>query len=77
MGVRPDDPAERDDRIKPIKPSEPVDRQKDDLDLLQAVRRGESHAFEELVRRHERQIYRVAFRFFQNRVDAEEMVQEV
>lgn len=77
MGVRPDDPAERDDRIKPIKPSEPVDRQMDDLDLLQAVRRGESHAFEELVRRHERQIYRVAFRFFQNRVDAEEMVQEV
>ncbi len=74
MGVRPDDPAERNERIKP---SEPVDRPTIDSDLLQAVRRGEPHAFEELVRRHQRQIYRVAFRFFQNRVDAEEMVQEV
>ncbi len=74
MGVRPGDPDERDDRIKP---SEPSDRLKSDSDLLEAVRQGEPSAFEELVRRHERRVYRVAFRFFQRRVDAEEIVQEV
>ncbi len=74
MGVRPGDPAERDDRIKP---SEPAERLRSDFDLLEAVRRGEPSAFEELVRRHERRIYRVAFRFFQRRVDAEDIVQEV
>ena len=49
----------------------------DEFDLLKAVRRGEAAAFEEFVHRHQRKVYRVAFRFFQNRVDAEEMVQEV
>lgn len=48
-----------------------------EADLLDACRRGEPAAFEALVRRHERQVYRVAFRLLQNRPDAEEAVQEV
>jgi len=47
------------------------------VELLEGLRQGKASAFEELVRCHGRQIYRVAFRFFQNRVDAEEIVQEV
>ncbi len=60
-----------------IKPVAPVDRRKDEADLLEAGRRGDPAALEELIRQHGRQVYRVAFRFFRNRSDAEEMAQEV
>lgn len=46
-------------------------------ELLEACRKGEPAAFEELVRRHERQVYRVAYRLVQNRLDAQEIVQEI
>ncbi len=74
MGVRSNDPGEPDDRNKP---SGPVERPRSETELLEGLRRGEASAFEELVRCHGRRVYRLAFRFFQNRVDAEEIVQEV
>lgn len=51
--------------------------QRSESQLLEACRNGEPAAFEELVRRHERQVYRVAFRMLESRVEAQEMVQEV
>jgi len=51
--------------------------QRSESQLLEACRQGEPAAFEELVRRHERQVYRVAFRMLESRVEAQEMVQEV
>lgn len=49
----------------------------DDAQLLDACRRGDTAAFEELVHRHERRIYHLAFRLLQNQADAQETTQEV
>jgi RNA polymerase sigma-70 factor (ECF subfamily) len=46
----------------------------DDL-LVTAAKEGESKAFEELVERHQRQIYFAALRMTRNREDAEDVVQ--
>lgn len=52
-------------------------RQQDsDSALVTAARRGNTQAFEELVRRHERRVFAVAQRITNNREDAEDVVQE-
>ena len=59
-----------------VQPRE-ADPERSEADLLEGCRRGDPGAFEELVRRHQRQVYAVAFRFLQNRLEAQEIVQEV
>jgi len=48
----------------------------DDLALVRAAKRGEMGAFEELVKRYDRNIFRIAQHITQNREDAEDVVQE-
>src|SRR5471030_186086 len=55
------------------KVSEPVS---DELALVQAAKGGEVSAFEELVRRYDRNVFRIAQHITQNREDAEDVVQE-
>src|SRR5471030_3442807 len=55
------------------KVSEPVS---DELALVQAAKRGDDSAFEELVRRYDRNVFRIAQHITQNREDAEDVVQE-
>jgi RNA polymerase sigma-70 factor (ECF subfamily) len=44
--------------------------------LVQAAKRGDDSAFEELVRRYDRNVFRIAQHITQNREDAEDVVQE-
>src|SRR6201984_2555589 len=48
----------------------------EELTLLQAAKRGDDSAFEELVRRYDRNVFRIAQHITQNREDAEDVVQE-
>lgn len=48
----------------------------DELALVQAAKRGEVGAFEELVKRYDRNIFRIAQHITQNREDAEDVVQD-
>jgi RNA polymerase sigma-70 factor (ECF subfamily) len=48
----------------------------DDLELVDAARRGETEAFPELVSRYETKIYRLARHITQNEEDAEDVLQE-
>lgn len=48
----------------------------DETVLLAAARRGDSAAFETIMRRHNRQMFRTARAILQNEADAEEVVQE-
>jgi RNA polymerase sigma-70 factor (ECF subfamily) len=48
----------------------------DELTLVQAAKRGDDSAFEELVRRYDRNVFRIAQHITQNREDAEDVVQE-
>lgn len=48
----------------------------DELALVQAAKRGDDSAFEELVRRYDRNVFRIAQHITQNREDAEDVVQE-
>jgi len=48
----------------------------DDLTLVEASMRGDIAAFEELVRRYDRELLRIALRVTQNQEDAQEAVQE-
>jgi RNA polymerase sigma-70 factor (ECF subfamily) len=47
-----------------------------DLALVQRFRAGERRAFEELVRRHQRAIWRVARRYLRNDADASDVAQQ-
>lgn len=47
-----------------------------DLALVQATQKGDVEAFSELVRRHERVVYNLAFRFMRDGSSAEDMAQE-
>ena len=47
-----------------------------DLELVRRTRGGETEAFSELVRRHERLVYNLALRFMRDPVLAEDMAQE-
>ena len=55
------------------KVSEPVS---DELALVQAAKGGDVSAFEELVRRYDRNVFRIAQHITQNREDAEDVVQD-
>lgn len=53
--------------------SEPVS---EELTLVRAAKAGDMRAFEELVRRYDRNVFRIAQHITQNREDAEDVVQE-
>src|SRR5207237_6969721 len=53
--------------------SEPVS---DELALVQAAKGGEVAAFEELVKRYDRNVFRIAQHITKNREDAEDVVQD-
>jgi RNA polymerase sigma-70 factor (ECF subfamily) len=55
------------------KVDEPVS---DELALVQAAKGGDVGAFEELVRRYDRNVFRIAQHITQNREDAEDVVQD-
>jgi RNA polymerase sigma-70 factor, ECF subfamily len=48
----------------------------EELTLVQAAKRGDDAAFEELVRRYDRNVFRIAQHITKNREDAEDVVQE-
>src|SRR6202007_272970 len=48
----------------------------DELALVQAAKRGDVGAFEELVKRYDRNVFRIAQHITQNREDAEDVVQD-
>ena len=48
----------------------------EELTLVQAAKKGDDSAFEELVRRYDRNVFRIAQHITQNREDAEDVVQE-
>src|SRR5436853_5245136 len=48
----------------------------EELTLVQAAKQGDDAAFEELVRRYDRNVFRIAQHITQNREDAEDVVQE-
>jgi RNA polymerase sigma-70 factor, ECF subfamily len=50
--------------------------ERSDLELVQRTVAGESEAFGELVRRHERVVYNLAYRFMRNTAQAEDAAQE-
>jgi RNA polymerase sigma-70 factor (ECF subfamily) len=58
------------------RPDQTVAIADDDLALVQAAKDGNITAFEELVRRHERQMFRIAHNLLHNREDAQDAVQE-
>ena len=47
-----------------------------DIELVDKARRGDTHAFEELIRKYQDQIFRFALYRLPSRQDAEDMVQE-
>ncbi len=47
-----------------------------DKDLVQRWQKGDDVAFEELITRHERRVYRLLYRMMGNREDAEDLTQE-
>jgi RNA polymerase sigma-70 factor, ECF subfamily len=49
----------------------------EESDLVARVRRGETHLFAELVRRHQDAVFALAFRLLGNRGEAEDAAQEV
>ncbi len=53
-----------------------VDAPSDELVLVQAAKAGDIGAFEELVRRYDRNVFRIAQHITQNREDAEDVVQD-
>lgn len=55
------------------KESEPVS---DELMLVRAAKNGDMGAFEELVKRYDRNVFRIAQHITQNREDAEDVVQD-
>ena len=48
----------------------------DELKLVHAAKAGDISAFEELVRRYDRNVFRIAQHITQNREDAEDVVQD-
>src|SRR5712691_11669488 len=48
-----------------------------DLELIERYFAGDAAAFDEIMIRYERQIYRVCYRFVENREDAQDLAQDV
>lgn len=61
--------------LEMTQPDQSVATADDDLALVQAAKGGNIAAFEELVKRHERQMFRIAHNLLHNREDAEDAVQ--
>jgi RNA polymerase sigma-70 factor, ECF subfamily len=59
-----------------LSPTKAVSRSDDDLRLVDQILGGDVRAFEELVRRHERRVFRVALAVTGNQQDAEDAMQE-
>lgn len=49
----------------------------DDREAVEACRRGEREAFDRLVERYQRSVYRLCYRYVNNHQDANDMAQEV
>lgn len=58
-------------------PTAAASRSLDDATLVARSRDGDVRAFEELVRRHQAQIYRLAWRMLGDRAEAEDLAQDV
>jgi RNA polymerase sigma-70 factor, ECF subfamily len=58
---------------RPISAAESVH---EDMALVHACKRGDAEAFEELVKRYDRKLFRIAQHVTQNREDAQDVVQE-
>jgi RNA polymerase sigma-70 factor (ECF subfamily) len=59
-----------------IQPIAGENEQHPDVALVERVRGGDVSAYDELVRKYERQIFRIALRITQNREDAEDVTQD-
>ena len=57
--------------VAPPRPGEPPD-----TELVLRAQKGDAQAFAQLVSRHQRQLYRLAFRMTQSEADAQEILQE-
>jgi len=58
----------------------PADRaaaRQDDLEAIRACQKGEREAFDRLVERYQRDVYRICFRYVNDHHDANDMAQEV
>lgn len=62
--------------VRDPRPTGPLDLAHDDMALVQACKRGEVSAFEELVRRYDKKLFRIAQHVTRNREDAQDVVQE-
>jgi RNA polymerase sigma-70 factor (ECF subfamily) len=60
-----------------VQSEEPRDVRALERELLQACRRGEREAFDQLVLRHQREIYGLCYRYVNNHEDADDLTQEV
>ena len=56
--------------------SKATDPVSDELTLVQAAKAGDITAFEQLVKRYDRNVFRIAQHITQNREDAEDVVQD-
>jgi len=54
----------------------PESANRDEAPLIAACRRGDADAFAELIRRHERRVFRLASRFFASREEVEDAAQD-
>jgi len=59
-----------------IQPIAGENEQHPDVALVERVRAGDVSAYDELVRKYERQVFRIALRITQNREDAEDVTQD-
>lgn len=57
-------------------PGESAERCDADWGLVQQAQRGDKMAFEQLVLKHQRRAFNLAFRFFRNKQEAEDLTQE-
>jgi len=58
------------------RPMREAESPNDDMAFVQACKRGDGSAFEELVKRYDRRLFRIAQHVTQNREDAQDVVQE-
>lgn len=63
-------------RMATIQPIAGENEQHPDVALVERVRGGDVSAYDELVRKYERQVFRIALRITQNREDAEDVTQD-
>ena len=76
MAVELSSPAADKNAALPRQPYVP-DENNPDLELVERSKAGDTVAFEELVRKYDRQIFRTAQHITQNREDAEDITQDV